>query len=243
MKQDKYEFENTRFNLQTSQKVWKVVSSYMPRIKTALDLGCGMGAWSTVLEDDPEISIQMVDHPQLPKENLLVTKKECFVGIDLDKELPLKGRWDLVICIEVLEHFKEQRALDLKDFIVQSTDLVLFSAAIPGQGGVGHVNCQRHSYWHNQFQKAGFTYFDGFKSAIIHEESIPFWIRQNLFIYYRPVHDNQFKGKLNYTPANFELIHAGMLRNEIGLRMWLKLAPKLIGNYFKKLLKGYKNNG
>lgn len=223
--------------MQTAQKVWSEVAPLFSEVITVLDLGCGMGAWSAVVESDESKSVQLVDHPSVPKSNLLVKNKDNFLGIDLDKELPPSARWDLIICIEVLEHFSTKRALELKDFIISCTDLVLFSAAIPGQGGVGHINCQRHSYWHHQFKQAGFKYYDGFKSAIVHDESIPFWIRQNLFIYYTAKYDFIFADKPNYTPANFELIHAGMLRNEIGLKSWLNMGPAVWLNFIRRLFK------
>lgn len=239
MKQTAYQFQNTRYNFETAQKGWQAILPDLPPIKTVLDLGCGMGAWSAALEEKRDVNLQLVDHPKVPTEDLLVSNKASFTGIDLDKDLPDARQWDLIICIEVLEHFNEKRALALKDFIVESTDLVLFSAAVPGQGGIGHINCQRHSYWHAHFQAAGFTFYDGFKRHIIHNQTIPFWIRQNLFVYYRPKYASYFKDKINYTPRDFELIQAGMLRNEIGLKRWLMLGPTIISTYVKRKFKKF----
>jgi hypothetical protein len=65
---------------------------------------------------------------------------ERFLPHDIATPLPehLVGRFDLAVCLEVAEHLPPERA---ESFIRELCDLapvVLFSAAIPGQGGTGH---------------------------------------------------------------------------------------------------------
>lgn len=236
MEQVTYKFSVTRYNYESAKKILSVIVPLLPKVSSVLDLGCGLGAWSSVLEEQLNPKLELIDHPATPIEELLVEDKSVFKPLNLDISLPCEGQRDMILCIEVLEHFKEEVALRLHDFICNSTDLVLFSAAVPGQGGIGHINCRRHSYWHDKFSNRGFKYFDGFKSEIVHDQAIPFWLRQNLFIYYRDNYSSYFKGRANYTPEGFELIHSGMLKNEIGLKVIVKHMPSLLIKFISRKL-------
>ena len=64
-----------------------------------------------------------------------------------------------VLCIEVAEHLPESRAGDVIDSVWRNClpgGLVIWSAAQPGQGGVGHVNCQPPAYWRERAIVRGF---------------------------------------------------------------------------------------
>jgi SAM-dependent methyltransferase len=63
---------------------------------------------------------------------------------------------DLAICLEVLEHIPEEKAEAAIRALTIMSDRIIFSAAIPGQGGVGHINCQYKPYWIKLFRKYGF---------------------------------------------------------------------------------------
>jgi hypothetical protein len=63
------------------------------------------------------------------------------------------GPWrsEMVLCLEVAEHLPPTAAGTLCDTLAVVTgDVLLFSAAVPGQGGSGHVNEQPHDYWRGQ---------------------------------------------------------------------------------------------
>jgi len=64
-----------------------------------------------------------------------------------------------VLCIEVAEHLAETDA----DAVIAAVwrncvpgGRVIWSAAQPGQGGVGHVNCQPPEYWRDRARAQGF---------------------------------------------------------------------------------------
>ncbi len=66
------------------------------------------------------------------------------------------GPFDLVSCVEVAEHIPAEQADTLVDAICsRASRWVYFSAAAPGQGGVGHVNEQPQGYWIEKFQARG----------------------------------------------------------------------------------------
>src|SRR5262249_60644531 len=63
-----------------------------------------------------------------------------IVVADIAMPLACKRRFDLVVCLEVAEHLPTDSAANLLTNLCNAGDVVLFSAAIPGQGGVNHIN-------------------------------------------------------------------------------------------------------
>jgi hypothetical protein len=60
--------------------------------------------------------------------------------------------------------------------------VILFSAAVPGQGGLHHVNEQWQSYWASLFLDRGYDVFDALRPRIWRNENVSFWYRQNAFV-------------------------------------------------------------
>lgn len=227
MKQSDYKFAHTSRNLNSARLIIKEVLPFLTGVDSILDLGCGMGTWTKSLEELGFSNILMVDHPSLPVTDLVNENKGSFTGVDLESGFPPANHFDLIMCIEVLEHFHEKRAIDIFNYITKHTDLVLFSAAIPGQSGEGHINCRRHNYWHKQFAAQGFHFFDGFKTSILNDDSINYWLRQNMFIYYTDRQQFRFDGLQNITNNEFELVHNKILERKMGVWEYIKMAPKV----------------
>ena len=72
-------------------------------------------------------------------------------------DTPESGRFDLVWCTEVAEHLDDARNL-LSAVIRYAEDRVIWTAAQPGQKGVGHVNCRSREAWIEDFALRGFRY-------------------------------------------------------------------------------------
>lgn len=65
-----------------------------------------------------------------------------------------------VLCLEVAEHIPEVDADRVVEAVWRNTlpgGLVIWSAAQPGQGGVGHINCQPPHYWRDRAVQQGFV--------------------------------------------------------------------------------------
>jgi hypothetical protein len=234
MKQDKYLFMNTTQSDETAILVLDCLQHFISGVKSCIDLGCGLGSWSHSLLKHGIERVDMIDHPSLDKSLLKLNEKLNFYPVDLDKDLPPSSFYDLAVCIEVLEHFEESRAKVILEFLVKQADLILFSAAIPGQNGIGHINCKRHAYWHKLFKQHGFDFYDGVKPKLMKNELINFWIRQNLFFYYKPNQSWRFEGLSNITTEEFEIIHRNILNKTPGIKEYLKLAPQVFLKRFRK---------
>jgi hypothetical protein len=61
------------------------------------------------------------------------------------------------ICLEVLEHISEDDWKPVLQNISNLCDVIFFSAAIPGQGGTGHINCRWKIDWIRRFNKLGWV--------------------------------------------------------------------------------------
>ena len=92
-------------------------------------------------------------------------------------------KFDLVICLEVAEHINKKYASDFVHKLCNLGDLVLFSAAVPEQGGNGHVNEQRLSYWISHFKKSDFVIKDAIRADIWNDRKIPVWYRNNIVLF------------------------------------------------------------
>ena len=89
------------------------------------------------------------------------------------------------MCLEVAEHLSETRASSFVNDLCALGDLVLFSAAVPGQGGMNHVNEQWPSYWSAFFKENGLACFDILRPKVWNNSLIDWWYAQNVFLFVR----------------------------------------------------------
>ena len=105
--------------------------------------------------------------------------------MDLERPFDLGRTFDLVITLEVAEHLSARAAAGFVESLARHGDFVLFSAAIPHQGGINHVNEQWPGYWAAQFAARGFACLAFIRWEVWEDELLPFYYRQNLFLYAR----------------------------------------------------------
>ncbi len=81
-------------------------------------------------------------------------RQYCSVGSIAD---PIEGRYDLVTCIEVLEHMPEAEAIRAIAAMTKATDRILFSSSPSDFNEPTHVNVHPAIYWLRLFAAQGFT--------------------------------------------------------------------------------------
>jgi hypothetical protein len=123
-----------------------IVSTGLPG--SVIDIGGGVGNWNN---GNP--NYYCVDY-RVPVNKLLIPA-DRYIECNLENDT-VGGRYDLAICLEVLEHISYIRAEALVEMLCNLSDRVLFSAAIPYQGGNGHINEQWQTYWAELFYKNGY---------------------------------------------------------------------------------------
>lgn len=123
---------------------------------THLDVGCGQGLLISVLSTLHGKNCQGVEGSAAAVEFADDAVRE-HIRVATIAELELSQQYDLVSCVEVLEHVPEEESDAAISFLTQSAKRwIYFSAAIPGQGGTGHINCQPSIYWILAMRRHGF---------------------------------------------------------------------------------------
>jgi 2-polyprenyl-3-methyl-5-hydroxy-6-metoxy-1,4-benzoquinol methylase len=122
---------------------------------SAVDVGCGPGLLLARLAEKG-VSVRGVEGSRHAIRRSSVANR--ITRANLERGVPQLGRFDLCICIEVAEHLPKRAARKLVEGLTVLSDVVVFTAATPGQGGRHHVNEQPNSYWMALFQHCGFAH-------------------------------------------------------------------------------------
>lgn len=150
---------------------------------SAIDVGCGVQTWLKSLTELGVEDVLGVDGDWVPKDQLLLSTSQ-FQPINLNSpRLSLERSFDLAISLEVAEHLKPESAIKFVKFLCAHSDVILFSAAIPGQGGRYHINEQWPSYWAKIFLENGFKAYDFIRPDIWANKDIAWWYRNNIIVF------------------------------------------------------------
>lgn len=150
--------------------------------RSIVDVGCGSGVW---IAEAMRLGLKDawgVDGPWVKPEDLDIPL-EAFHPIDFEKPWQLGRTFDLAISLEVGEHLSDAVAQSFVQNLCSLAPVVMFSAAIPGQGGLHHVNEQWPSYWIARFESAGYRLLDPVRGRFWNEEKVSYWYRQNILIF------------------------------------------------------------
>lgn len=150
--------------------------------KSVIDIGCGLGTWLSVCHDLGVSEIKGVDGSYVNESRLMIPR-EAFTSVDLPSGVNFNRKFDLAISLEVAEHLSISCAERFISKLTSLSDIVLFSSAIPYQGGTGHVNENWPEFWALLFKNCGYELIDLFRPRIWHDQRIAFWYRQNIFLY------------------------------------------------------------
>lgn len=151
---------------------------------SVLDVGCGAGAWCRTWLQSGVTDVVGIDGDYVDLSKLLIPK-EKFIGRDLSQSFDLGRRFDLVVSLEVAEHVPEVSAETFVSNLIRHGDHILFSAAVPGQGGEFHVNEQPLSYWRDLFARHGYECFDPVRPEVAGDDRVEPWYRYNMLFYVR----------------------------------------------------------
>jgi len=145
----------------SARRVVPVLQELIP-ISSVCDVGCGVGTWLSVFREKGVSDTLGIDGGYVDR-SLIRIPGESFREADLREELRVPRRFDLAMSLEVAEHLPERRARGFVDNLTRLAPVVLFSAAIPGQGGVNHVNEQWQTWWASILNDLGFLTCDALR--------------------------------------------------------------------------------
>jgi len=212
--------------------------------RSVIDFGCGGGAWLSTCKDLGVVDICGVDGHYVDTSRLLFPSTH-FVAHDLRHLYRSPRSFDLAISLEVAEHIPADDVRTYIESLTRLSSVILFSAAIPFQGGLGHVNEQWPSYWLELFKERGFVPIDCIRKVIWRNDNVYTWYRQNTIMFATPsaiddnlrlkfehescvdfpldlVHPNRYLAEadpLSIDPAKVPLSTAWTALN-IGVRKW-----------------------
>jgi len=161
-----------------------------------IDVGCGQGGWLAIAESLGAKGLKGLDGKWVKKDTLL-SKNIDFVEVNFEEAnleeanleevlLKLDKKYDLCMSLEVAEHVSQKNAEKFIDFLCETSDIVLFSAAIKEQGGVNHINEQWQPYWIDLFKSNHYKCIDCFRGEIWNNPLVKWWYRQNIFLFVGP---------------------------------------------------------
>ena len=190
-----------------AKRIIDILEQYF-EINSAVDVGCGVGTWLSELKKKGARRVLGLDGDYVNRKYLVIDKDE-FIPYNLSKSISVDEKFDLASSLEVAEHLPEKRAKGFVSDLCKLSDVVCFSAATKAQGGDGHVNEQRLSYWIRLFDGRGYKPLDIVRPEIWNDKKIPVWYRENIVIFVK---------NCNVELANthiFDIVHPDLYEDKI----------------------------
>lgn len=177
----------SEFAKSSAKGVIPVLTAVTP-IHKVVDFGCGLGGWLSAWKE-AGMAVTGLDGPYVDRRYLLIDAAE-FMPMDLSEPIDLGCQFDLVQSLEVAEHIPAIYAERFVETLTSHGKLVMFSAAVPGQGGEHHVNEQPMEYWRELFRRKGYVAVDYIRPMIRDARDVQHWYRYNIILY---VHRNHLE--------------------------------------------------
>jgi SAM-dependent methyltransferase len=216
---------NSQIAMRSARPVAALVYE-MLRPARVIDVGCGCGEWLLAFQELGVRQVCGLDGDHLHPDQLLIDRN-CFLPVNLARPFEVPGEYDLAISLEVAEHLPRSASSRFVRALTRAAPFVLFSAAIPGQDGNGHINLKWPDYWRSLFEAEGFRMFDPIRPRIREHPSIEWWYRQNILLYVsESVEPSRFGlGEEVSRGGELEWIHVSVARHNRRLRQALRRVP------------------
>jgi SAM-dependent methyltransferase len=150
-----------------------------PDARSWVDVGCGSGAY---VAEATRQGIAAVGCERSRVGRLIARAQGADARpFDLTRSPPTRvsGPFDLAYSIEVVEHIPPELGDGLVELLCELAPQVVFSAATPGQGGIGHINEQPPEYWDRRFRERGYVPVPETTErvhAVLREAGVDFWL-------------------------------------------------------------------
>ena len=189
-------------SLQSARAIIPLLLSHLS-IHSVVDVGCGVGTWLKAFQENGISDITGYDGEYVDTSALAIDAAN-FKVLDLTADFVLPRKADLAISLEVAEHLPSKNGDHLVQQLVLAAPIVLFSAAIPGQGGTGHVNEQWQDYWRSKFNSFGYYPVDAIRPFVWGHHDVEIWYQQNIILYCKEGHVPSSDG-IRPIPPNLSL--------------------------------------
>lgn len=234
-----FQYPETVYNSRSARVILPLVLEKV-EVRSVLDVGCGIGTWLRACQELGIPEIQGVDGNNPQDVNLRIAT-ELYHKRDLCQPVDLGKKFDLVMCLEVAEHLPEGKSDTLLDTLTKHSDMILFSAAIPGQGGADHINEQWPTYWKEKFEARGYFISDVIRQKVWNHPEVEVWYKQNLLVAVKA--ESVASNRFPVTSDLMEIVHPEIYRLQMGQAQRMGLfengegSVKLLLKYLFKTLK------
>ena len=177
-------YEQLRNGATQSAKVMVPLVLQLLPVRSVVDIGCGDGSWLAVFRKFGVEEILGVDGEYVDR-SLLQIPQDCFKALDLTGPFGLGRGFDLAISLEVAEHLPPDCARGFVEGLTRLAPFVLFSAAIPFQGGEHHVNEQWPDKWAELFKVHDYLPVDFIRKRVWQNDAVEWWYAQNTLLFAR----------------------------------------------------------
>jgi len=161
-------------------KLAQWMGDIFPKNVPLIDIGCGPATYLRYFHDRGFQSLHGIEGSQLNFELSNVRVADLTGKVDL-------GVQGNVICLEVAEHIPEGYMEPFLQNVlrhVSKNGLLFLSWGIPGQDGLGHVNC-RHNIWViNELEERGYQFdLDYSLKARAMVSNYAHWLRDTIMVF------------------------------------------------------------
>lgn len=159
-----------------------------PDLRRVVDVGCGTGAYVATLLSLGINAIGVEYSARLRRKcrdrGVRVFPFDLRQGTPPPPDAP----FDLAYSLEVAEHVPPEHAGAMVDYVAGLSDVVVFTAAQPGQGGPHHINEQPREFWIKQFEKRGMKLHDAVTERLarrLQEGRAFYYLPRNVSVFLR----------------------------------------------------------
>lgn len=178
-------YERLRSGAARSAEVIIPIVLELAPARSVVDVGCGDGSWLAVFRKLGVEDVVGVDGDHVEQEWLQIPR-DRFRPADLAKPFNVGRTFDLAVSLEVAEHLPPDCSSGFVDSLTKAAPIVLFSAAIPHQGGENHINEQWPEKWVGHFREQGYLAVDPIRRHVWQRDNVEFWYAQNTLLFARP---------------------------------------------------------
>ena len=175
--------------LSSAPAVARILDTTFPDAKRFADVGAGTGVFAAALARRGR---EVLACERDPFGRWLARRQGLdAVPFDLSRRPPtaFAAPVDVAFCFEVAEHLPPELGDRLVAFLSVLAPTIVFTAALPGQGGRGHLNEQPRAYWLERFAMHGGHEDRGLTARLSAElaalRAVP-WLASNVMVVRMP---------------------------------------------------------
>jgi SAM-dependent methyltransferase len=178
-------FDTIRDGARRSAEVVVPIVLDLLKPESVIDIGCGDGTWLSVFREMGVNDVYGLDGEYVDAKQLRIPQ-DLFKPTDLSSPFTVEREFDLAMSLEVAEHLPPASAKGFIESVSRLAPFILFSAAIPLQGGTNHLNERWPEYWVELFRTCDYLPIDFIRGKIWSNPKVEWYYAQNTLLFARP---------------------------------------------------------